>query len=334
MSLREGARVVESVDRLRFGAGQECTFIGALSAALRARGLDASYEQWMGISGCCYRLALSQPDWDFSSVDGLIAYDFLKPTLEALPCSAAFHDRAEGEARERAREDVLRSLDQGRPSIAINLRVVAEWGVIAGYAEGGKTLLCRTYFDGDAQDYLPAESWPFLLLVLGDPRPAPSPLDLLKRSLRVALDVPRHQGLRPNYANGLAVYKLWAFDLRDEARYAGGPESLRKPCEVNRFVYTSLLDARRAAAVYLGSRVELLSGEAAERLSEAARRYARLADALESGLETVPCPQEHLGGDVTRWTPQLRHAQADVLRDALHLEMEALDAVHRTLQTL
>ena len=56
-----------------FGGGWECSWAAALTAALRAMGHNTAYEQVMGVSGACYRLAFCSPGWDYSSVDGLVA---------------------------------------------------------------------------------------------------------------------------------------------------------------------------------------------------------------------------------------------------------------------
>jgi hypothetical protein len=325
---------VHGVRSLGFGQGQDCTYVGALAAALTAAGVETTYQSLMGATGCCYRIAFCHPHWDPSSVDGLIGYDFLAPTLDALPFEARFYDRVEGPERQKAKEEVVRGLKAGRPSIGIDLRVVAEWGVIAGYDEAKDALLCRTYLDEGAEEYLPAERWPFLLMVLGEPREPRDPRHLLLRSLRIAVDLPRFSGFR-NYSSGLSAYKVWAFDLEDDERFE---DDVLQPvlwqCSTNRFIYEGLLDARRAAAAYLRDSVPLLPGRAATALAHAAACYQQLADMLQEGLATVPCPERDLADDVSRWIPEHRHTQAALLRDCLHQEMAAIGTLAKVVEML
>ena len=59
--------------------------------------------------------------------------------------------------------------------------------MITGYAENGKVLYCRTYFDKDywneSQDYLESDFWPFLIMHCGEKKARPSDLDNLVASL-------------------------------------------------------------------------------------------------------------------------------------------------------
>lgn len=71
-------KVIEGIEALEFGEKMDCTWAGALTVALRLLGIDTTYEKVMGVSGACYRIAF-HPVWDYSSVDGLVAYDYATP---------------------------------------------------------------------------------------------------------------------------------------------------------------------------------------------------------------------------------------------------------------
>ena len=47
----------------------------------------------MGVSGACYRLAFCSPGWDYSSVDGLVAYDYATPAFKAFGYIEERHGR-------------------------------------------------------------------------------------------------------------------------------------------------------------------------------------------------------------------------------------------------
>lgn len=130
-----------------FGNGQECSWGAALTAALQAMQIQTSYEEVMGVSGACYRLAFCSPEWDYSSVDGLVAYDYATPAYKAFGYTADFTTRVDKEERAEVRKKIVRDITNNIPVLGINLRVAPEWGVICGYKENGDSLFCRTKYD-------------------------------------------------------------------------------------------------------------------------------------------------------------------------------------------
>lgn len=60
---------------LQWEAGMDSTWAGAMYAALRYLGEPYTYEQIMGMSGACYRIAFTEV-WDWSAADALVAFDY------------------------------------------------------------------------------------------------------------------------------------------------------------------------------------------------------------------------------------------------------------------
>jgi DNA-binding XRE family transcriptional regulator len=315
-------RRIPGVPALGFGKGMDCSFGGAVTAALKAMGESFDYVDVMGFSGCCWRLALSQAGWDPSSVDGLLVYDHAGPLWEGLGFAVSFYDRVTNEERAGVRAAIVAALDQGRPGVAIDLRVAAEWGVICGYREGGRALLCRTYFDGDARDYLEVERWPFLLALFGEKRPRPTPRQILLRSLAMFVEeanIPERRG----YWMGYRACQAWSAGLRDETRWAGLPdEGFAGQMEANHFIYLALADARRSAAAYLKRCLEqgLLEGEKGARLSRACEHCAAIATRLEAGWADIPQPQLARLPLREEWPQAKRERQAALLDEIAALE--------------
>ncbi len=316
------SRRIQGVPKLEWGKGQDCSFAGALTAALHALGQPISYDQVMGMSGACWRLALSHPYWDPSSVDGLVVYDHATPVFKALGYELKGCDRVEKKDREKVRAEIVASIDRGVPVLAIDLRVVPEWGVICGYSDDGKTLWCRTYFDENAADYAQAEKWPFIILFFGAKQTPLSAEESLRQSLGIyveEMNITERRGYRVGYQ----AYEAWCSGLEDDARFAGmqGAELLRW-VGTNHFCYLSLVDARRAGAAYLESCLGLMSGEAAGHLSRAAQIYSQIAGRLVEGWSHVPTEEGSSGNPHEYWTPEKRHCQAELLREILAMEKQ------------
>nr|HML47580.1 helix-turn-helix transcriptional regulator [Clostridia bacterium] len=132
-----------------FGQGMECSWAAALTAALQALGARTAYAEVMGVSGACYRLAFCSPGWDYSAVDGLVAYDYATPGFAAFGYTPAQYCRIEKADRAEHRLRMMKEIRNNMPILGINLRVAPEWGVICGYAKAGEDLFCRTKYDAE-----------------------------------------------------------------------------------------------------------------------------------------------------------------------------------------
>lgn len=291
------------IDPLGWDMGMDCCWAGAVWTALDFMGEKYSYEQIMGMSGACYRICFTEI-WDWSATDALVAFPYSKILFRAIGYEEIFAARLEKEARSEERQRIVEDLAQGKPVIAINLRVAAEWGVLCGYSENGKTLYCRTYYDkphlNEQQDYLETDNWPFLITHFGEKREALSPMDALLASLQALTDsftAPCNRG----YYQGREAYQKWIAGLENEALWREHRPLIGKKCSkedverrlsVNGFMLMNLCDARRSAAVYLDGCVPLLTDESAQILSgisagyrsietELARMRQKLYDAKE-----------------------------------------------------
>jgi transcriptional regulator with XRE-family HTH domain len=326
---KSGEYCIANVPKLPpFGSGMECSWAAALTAALQAMGADTDYTEVMGVSGACWRLAFSSPQWDYSSVDGLVAYDYATPAYAAYGYTHQLYGHIEKEDRAEHRTRIMKELRCGMPVLGINLRVAAEWGVICGYREDGAELLCRTKYDTefDTEQASPYETmrvdnWPFFLCYFTGKVKPPACIDNLTASLRVFIDCvdkKQHGG----YATGFEAYRIWAADLRDEAFYIScEDEQLARRFSVNQFCALALYDARKAARDYLTRcrRVnEDIIGRMALIFTEVCEKAETIHTALDSG--------EALDGPRARvfWTVEKRMTQAGLLDEMAALEREAL----------
>lgn len=327
-------KVIEGVEALQWGTGMDCSWAGALTVALKAMGQDTTYEKVMGVSGACYRLAFSHPRWDYSSVDGLVAYDYSTPAYKAFGYKPIFAERVDKKYREDERNNIINSLNINKPVLAINLRVAPEWGIITGYQDGGKTFLCRTYYDkevidkelGGVDQYLKADNWPFIITHFGCKTTPPSDKENLMNSLRIMIDcnnVPEKR--RCGYYMGYKAYEIWGADLRNEDLFANADDNTYwRYSSVNHFCMMALVDARRCAYKYLADSADLFTGRDKDIVLEVSDQYRRIyemADGVYKDLRDL-CPSQ--ASEARKlWTKEIREAQADMFVNAVDLEKQA-----------
>ncbi|MGF7145043.1 hypothetical protein HNQ56_003479 [Anaerotaenia torta] len=327
-----------------FGKGWECSWAAALTAALMTMDIKATYEHVMGVSGACYRLAFCSPGWDYSSVDGLVAYDYATPGYKAFGFVPKFADRVDKETRAEERRRMVSEIRHNMPVLGINLRVAPEWGVICGYEENGADLFCRTKYDreiidsadfkkdeNNPYDYLRVDNWPFIITYFDGKTVPPSDRDNLLNSLAVFVDCSKQTNNR-GYAMGLYAYEVWRKDLLEEDWYkSSNAEQTARRFSVNQFCTLALCDARKAAYCYLKESQGLLPEYAGEmnRMAELFGLISEKAGEVHTMLDSG----EALEGEraCRFWTKEMRHRQAALLEEMLAAEREAMEIAEKIL---
>lgn len=346
--------ILKDVMRLTWEDGAECpeqmcAWAGALYASLKYMGEAYTYHQIMGMSGACYRICFLDC-WDYSCTDALVTFDYATPLYNAIGYSFRIADRLEKQERKAERLAIMEDIQNGRPVLAINLRVAPEWGIITGYTDHGSRFLCRTYFDKDVfaaleqedgknkedrrivfednEGYLFNDSWPFLIIHFGEKTDRPSPTDILKTSLTTLTDSFHAKECR-GYYQGEAAYRAWIKGLSKESdfRLENDKENVLRRLTVNDNMLCNLIDARHAAASYLRENTALLTGQGQEYLAKIAENCQTIADMASAFrckvYRSSACAA--LYNTITAFgvsTPELRKEQIDLLENALTLEEE------------
>lgn len=335
--------IIEDVRVLGFGKGMDCSWAGALFTALESMGEQTTYETVMGVSGACWRIAFT-PVWDYSSVDGLVAYDYATPGYKAYGYNPIRSECADKKVRKMERQKILKSIKNKKPPIAINLRVAPEWGVITGYLDNGKRLLCRTYYDEEifnkkfstekelhefqeemnkTNRYLYVDNWPFIILHFDEKGVVPSHSENFINSLKIKLDsmsITENRG----YKMGYGAFEAWIEGLLDEDwfRHADNKGFARR-LSVNHFCMLALVDARRSAAAYLNRSVDLFNGPIRDLILEMVDVYAEISSKLSVFFGKVPDDSKIITASPSKvWTEDLRRTQADILRGVVELERQ------------
>ncbi|MFC3750284.1 helix-turn-helix domain-containing protein [Paenibacillus sp. GCM10012306] len=332
--------IVENVDQLGFGQGMDCSWAGALYLSLKTMGQETTYETVMGVSGACWRIAFN-PVWDYSSADGLVGYDYASLAFKAYGLQASWADRITSEERKLEKQMIMASIKKHELPIAINLRVAHEWGIITGYLDGGRTLLCRSYFDQETfedlkddpefqeymkttKGYLNVDHWPFVIIRFSSQLAKPSALENLYSSLQAKLDsmkAPDNRG----YKLGYQALKEWQEGLLDEQWYQhANDQDFARRLGVNHFCMMALTDARRSAAVYLNHCLLTMGTTSSmnKYLDLMTNVYNEMYTQLHNFQNSLIDPKElaAFSSPKQAWTKEQRQLQADLFHSIMDLE--------------
>ncbi|MCL2321855.1 MAG: hypothetical protein FWC47_07090, partial [Oscillospiraceae bacterium] len=338
--------------------GMECTWAGFMYAALKYMGEDYTYEKIMGMSGACYRICFVDI-WDWSCTDALVSFDYATPLYKAIGYTPVWANRLEKNDRKAERLAIIRDLKNGKPVLAINLRIAPEWGIITGYIDDGSEFLCRTYFDKEIFDkwekgdcshselkkitfekrggYLSNDFWPFLIAHFGDKNDKPSQLEILKTSLKILVEVFYSDSSR-GYYQGKQAYEEWMKGLSDDMAFdifSDKYNALRR-LSVNDSMLLNLIDGRRAAEEYLRESSTLLSDSDRKSLIKIADNYGVIHRTLSVFRNKVKSCCDvaityntiNATGVATR---ELRQEQIMILGKILRLEEENTELTRKTL---
>ncbi len=209
---------------------------------------------------------------------------------------------------------------------------------MAGYERGGEVLLGRDYFhDGQAGYYRQAEWYnecDALVLVGRRIDPAP-PREVLRETLRFAVDFARGHHAMQNVATGLAAYDTWIDSLlRDEDFPADDLKTLTGRCFVcNSVVLPALLDTRRMAARFLAEQVDV-EPAAATHVRAAADAYKAEEAVLEEAFRRVPQCTAPEAQRLEMADRPLRQFLADHLLRAKDLDRQAVEHLEHALEAI
>ena len=362
--LRDCAKcVLEHIEPLSWkkeAEGLETPWADALRGALAYMGEPYTYEQIMGMSGACYRVCFTDV-WDYSCTDALVAYDYAVPLYSAVGYDFRMAERLGKQERKAERQAIMEDIQRGRPVLAINLRVAPEWGIITGYTDNGNRFLCRTYFDQEIFDafelqgaeesqedrrmvyeenggYLFSDFWPFLITHFGEKGERKSDADILKTSLAILIESFEAEECR-GYHQGRDAYRAWIRGLsrEEDFRLEHDRENVLRRLSVNDSMLGTLIDCRRAAAVWLGENLSAVSEAGRERMEKIADNCRTIADKASefrnkicrsSVCEIAYNSVKTAGAS----TPTLRKEQIALLEQALVLEEENCRLARSVLQ--
>ena len=162
----------------------------------------------MGFSGAAFRLQVSQGDWCPSACDATLGFELTAPMLKAVGYDLeSYHNDSNFifSGKNRMKNAIVKSIDQGIPLIAINLDGEMDWGVITGYDNGGKSLLFRRYNAAD-DTYVQAKAWPYCCMELfNKDTGASDPRVNILASFKLAVEI-ANTNIKDGYTIGFKAY--------------------------------------------------------------------------------------------------------------------------------
>lgn len=345
-----GGNYINGIPILKWGEWQDNSYCGCITALLDAAGISASYVKVMGLSGVCWQ-AIMLDNWDPSSQmpqNGLLCE---KNIGDALGISVyTFSDEKDIYTQAK------KSIDSGVPVLLVGGRWAPEWTLACGYTveNGEYKFFGRTYFDCQNQSasekviehqstnvpeseiytengYFYLNGFPGVypagLTRFYDKKCEPvSHKQALKVSLETCIKMFEQQPSQYNHKFGYDAYDvlIHGFEL-DDADYF-------EICKNDQYHIGSMLDARRAAYMYLHSCVDLLGGGNKARLAETARLYKQMTENL---LEAVPYKKTTAVFNTDSspvWNKERRQKLAAALKENKELEKRARVIVKNVLE--
>ena len=325
------SKVIEGVPTLGWGKQRECTFLGALEAALAVTNHPARYTDLMGWSGMAFRVRWfagnEKARWCPSCAVGEMEEEIQAVEhTTGWPLRISFVEKENAAAMQRLTADFVASINAGRPVLAYEPR--GNMDVVFGYQDGGKILLLRDYFQPDTPLQLAASELGFLVLFLGEhgegmPRP-----EALVRSLRIAVRNWRRERFAEGpgeYWYGEAALNRWRADIAEADSFSD--EEKGQLCFVGRWNYSTMHDARLAAVSFLRESADLLPSKGRQALERAAQLYQQEAEFLSSALAS----RDAFTGSCQDWSAPMRRREQELLSQAQGIEESAISFLEKAL---
>ena len=332
-----GKLYIEAVPQLAWGKGKECTFIGALEAALAVTTTPHTYENLMGWSALAFRTRWFRGDtgrrWCPSGPVGESPEELellRQATGWALPttCNLVSNPTDSPAAVAAA---IAQEIRAGRPLLAYEPQLNV--GVVFGFEDEGRTLLLRDYMSDDPVNRLPLDKLGAFLCLLGRRSEGTPPHEAMLAGLNRGV-ANWHRSHEPaatgRYWYGRAALLKWRDDLVHAEAFASDQRKLL--FFVNWWAFDALADARAAAERFLRRNSEYFLGRQHRHLLQAADLFGEEARLLRRTLaERKAFLGPWTGKSTEHWSNAVREREVGVLNHVLALETEAFGELENML---
>jgi RNA polymerase sigma-70 factor (ECF subfamily) len=325
-------KVLDNVPTLGWGRQRECTFLGALEAALTPTAHPFSYTDMMGWSGMAFRTRWfagndSGARWCPSCAVAEMPEAMLATEkATGWPTRVDFMKEDDPATVARITERIVASIDAGMPVLAYEPQLNVD--VVYGYEDRGKVLLLRDYFTPDSPLALPPPKLGFLIMFLGEHSEGLSRREALTEALRIAV----LNWKRERYSEGPGAYwygdaalKRWIEDIGEADQFS--QEERNQLCLVGWWNYDTMTDARQAAVTFLRDNARLLSAEAQRHIARAADLYQQETEVLGA----AHADREVFANSPDNWPAETRQRERDILTQARDIEERAVAELEKAL---
>ena len=324
-----GGSYISGVPYLKWGEWRDCSYAGALLLIFDAIGVETTYEDIMGYSGACWKIVMNDGHGPESQMLQVGVNCDTNVTRALGIDMYSISDDSERDV------NVTANLDKGYPVLACGQRDAPEWTVITGYERNadGVKFFGRSYFDGGSNPNQPLAGDIFTEneYLHANQYPGQYPSALMrffdrkceaidrKGALKVSLETCANAFSQPpsHYMQGFDGYDVLISGLE-----ASDDEYLE--FNVNdRYHIGSLMDARRAAHIFLGNNGDTLTGANKANLMTAAGLYKSMLDNMLSAVPYAQTSESFSTGTTSTWSAHERSALSSALRQNKELEREA-----------
>ncbi len=264
----KNSKILYGVPKVAYGTYGCTPFPLSVKACSEYLGRPISYAKAMAESGAAFRLAWNTAAWDGGNVDAHLTFDDSGKVyvcgLRSMGCNFNTLGRTAETSKEEFMDFICREIDEGNPVIALGIIGPPEAGIVAGYRDGGQTLLGWNVFQDypenqaavqyEENGYYVTDAWwenPDTqgLFATGGADAEPfGVLEVLENAIE-ALE----GRMCGSYAKGICAYGAWKSALLRDAEF---PKDAVMPILVERMMCQGdamdcLSDGRHNAAVYL-----------------------------------------------------------------------------------
>lgn len=317
---------------LKFGVGEDNTFVGSAQRMLTAMGRPIPYYELMAFSGAAFRLQIHPNGWRSNSPDLMCGYD-LTSTL-AANVGIAFERIwlcCNRQKIEYGRQRALEALARGWPSIGLGMDGKTHHGVIIGGSP--EVLLALDYsFPSSSHEVLEKLVWCYHVPSAMFDAPPRS------RQIRTAFQLAYTVMTQPRanaFHLGLDAYDYWRATLSNPDHHNAQQNDwlTRERNEGNYWILVSLIDARRSAATFCRAVADELPRCRAT-LRDLEQLYTAMADTLQPLLTRQTVRPASKISRSWPWTMHDRRKQALLLEHVQNYERRALALVEHLLREL
>ena len=319
---RGGVRFA-AVAPLAFGAGEENTFVGAFRRVLQVCGCDVPYWHLMAVCGAAFRLQIHCNSWRPISPDLLCGFELGEALLSAFGFTCEQHWVC-GDARRTVpvRQQIIRGLDQGMPSMGLGLTGEPQYGVIVGYSQ--RNLLLALDYAMRGMPHTINENVVWCYILLARPHPPLSEAARVRQAFTLGHALMTRQRER-RFHLGLDAYDYWYGTLTNPMHHQPLKDDWRtkERNDGNYLILVNLIDARAAAARFcqaLQDDCPNMSGP----LGELADLYRRMVDTLRPLIDKRIVRPNASISPAQPWTMHERRKQARVLMEVKALEEKTI----------
>lgn len=280
--------LMEYLDERDFG----CQTCRALQSGCK---INCSYAYFVGVTGTAAFLSW-KPGWHEDNLEiAFMSNDPRAPFARALQSTGyeyIFFDSTDAPGQEQSfREQIVKSIQAGKPVIAFGPIGPPEASLITGYDEAGEVLIGWSFFQNfepfnegvafepsgqfrkrDWFNYPPG----FRFITLGQKKDRPPLGEIYRQALAWLLDVTNQPITSGCRHNGLVAYTAWAEHLLQDEDFPNNESVLRQRHDVHNSVVGMLAEARWYGSQFLiqASNPDIVHYKHAENLLCAAACYA------------------------------------------------------------